>query len=112
MLLGHNNRLQAFAAEIHRAERNILPGPVKVRAANPRSHIGEAPARRLCGVGRDSTWLSVVPATLSGFAKGSGEGCNSELGFCGMSGKSGGKVGGRTGGASGWGLSSSGLGMA
>jgi hypothetical protein len=35
-----------------------------------------------------------VPATLSGLAEGSGAGCNSELGFCGMSGKSGDRVGG------------------
>jgi hypothetical protein len=53
-----------------------------------------------------------VPATLSGVAEGSGGGCNSELGFCGMSGKSGGRVGGLTGGGSGWRLSWSGLGMA
>jgi hypothetical protein len=53
-----------------------------------------------------------VPATLSGVAEGSGGGCNLELGFCGMSGKSGGRVGGLTGGGSGWCLSSSGLGMA
>jgi hypothetical protein len=53
-----------------------------------------------------------VPETLSGVAEGSEGGCNSELGFCGMSGKSGGRVGGLKGGGSGWGLSSSGLGMA
>jgi len=39
-----------------------------------------------------------MPATLSGVAEGGGDGCNSELGFCGMSGKSGGNVGGVTGG--------------
>ena len=60
----------------------------------------------------DSAGSRVAPATWSGVAEGSGGGCNSELGFCGMSGKSGGRVGGLTGGGSGWGLSSSGLGMA
>ena len=38
-----------------------------------------------------------VPATLSGAPEGSGGGCNSELGFCGMSGKSGGRIGGHNG---------------
>ena len=52
---------------------------------------------------------SVVPATLSAAAKDSGGGCNSELGFCGMSGKSGGRVGGLTGGGSGSRLSARGL---
>jgi hypothetical protein len=45
----------------------------------------------------------VVAANLSGVAAGLGGGCSSELGFCGMSGKSGGRVGGLTGGGSGWG---------
>jgi hypothetical protein len=36
---------------------------------------------------------TVVPATRSGVAEGSGGGCNTELGFCGMSGKSGGRGG-------------------
>jgi hypothetical protein len=53
-----------------------------------------------------------VPASLSAVAEGLGGGCNSELGFCGMSGKSGGRIGGLTGGGSGWGMSSFGLGMA
>src|ERR1700689_1699756 len=39
----------------------------------------------------------VVPRTLSEVAEGGEGGCNSELGFCGMSGKSGGRVGGVTG---------------
>jgi hypothetical protein len=37
LLLGHNNR-PAVAEEIHRGERNILQGPVKMRALNPRYH--------------------------------------------------------------------------
>jgi hypothetical protein len=49
---------------------------------------------------------------LSAVVEGSEGGCNSELGFCGISGKSGGRVGGLTGGVSGWTLSSSGLDIA
>jgi hypothetical protein len=52
-----------------------------------------------------------VPAILSAAEEGSGGGCNSELGFCAISGKSGGRVGGLTGGGSTW-SRSSGLGMA
>jgi hypothetical protein len=59
-----------------------------------------------------SAGAGVVPATLPGVAEGSEGGCNSELGFCGMSGKSGGRIGGLTGGGSGEGLSLSSLGMA
>jgi hypothetical protein len=53
------------------------------------------------GVSGNST---VVPATWSGVAERSEGGCNSELGFCGISGKSGGRVGGLTGGGSFWAL--------
>jgi hypothetical protein len=56
-------------------------------------------ARGFYGAG--SAGAGTMPATLSGFAEGSGAGCNSELGFCAMSGKSGGRVGGLTGGGSG-----------
>jgi hypothetical protein len=52
-----------------------------------------------------------VPATLSWVADGSEGGCNSELGFCGMSGKSGGRGRGVTGAGAGRGLLSSGLGI-
>jgi hypothetical protein len=48
-----------------------------------------------------SSGAGVAPATLSGAAEGSGSGCNSELGFCGMSGKSGGRTDGLTGSGSG-----------
>jgi hypothetical protein len=54
----------------------------------------------------------VVPRTSSGVAEGGGGGCNSELGFCGMSGKSGGRVGGVTEAGVCSGRASSGLGMA
>jgi len=67
----------------------------------------QAPMRRSW-----SDRTGVVPATFSGVAEGSEGGCNSELRFCGMSGKSGGRAGGLMGGGSDWGLSSSGLGMA
>jgi hypothetical protein len=58
-----------------------------------------SPMRRSC-----SAAAGVLPATLSGVAEGSEGGCNSELGFCGISGKSGGRVGGLTGGGSFWAL--------
>jgi hypothetical protein len=66
-----------------------------------------SPMRRSC-----SAAAGVLPATLSGVAEGSEGGCNSELGFCGISGKSGGRVGGLTGGGSFWALWPFGWGIA
>jgi hypothetical protein len=63
--------------------------------------------RRSC-----SAAAGVRPATLSGVAEGSEGGCNSELGFCGISGKSGDRVGGLTGGGSFWALWPFGWGIA
>jgi hypothetical protein len=37
LLLGHNN-WPALAEESNRGERNILPGPIKARAADPKIH--------------------------------------------------------------------------
>jgi hypothetical protein len=54
----------------------------------------------------------VAPATSLALAEGSGGGCNAELGFCGMSGKSGGKIGGLTAGEYDGELSASGSAMA
>jgi hypothetical protein len=50
LLLGHNNRLSVFAEEVHPAEPNILPGPVKMRAADPRYHPHP---QGLCHMGGD-----------------------------------------------------------
>lgn len=99
MLLGHNNRETDYAG------RNVRP---LAESRSPgRSHTGVL--CRPVGVARpfstsDSVVSGDVPATSSGVADGGAGGCSSELGFCGMSGKSGGKVGGVTGGGAGKGL--------
>jgi hypothetical protein len=67
-------------------------------------------ARGFYGAG--SAGAGAVPATVCGAAEGGGGGCRSELGFCGMSGKSGGSVGDVTGAGGGRGSYTSGLGMA
>jgi hypothetical protein len=107
LLLCHYDGPAVFAAEVVGTQSNILPKLVP----KPASHNGRS---RCLGVGPSNAELSsrglssaesgVAPATLSGVAEGGGGGCSSELGFCGMSGKSGGKVGGVTGGGAGRGL--------
>jgi hypothetical protein len=86
-------------------EWNLAPAPLLASAHLPpcRSAL-QAPRPSPSARGllrRRSAGAGTVPATLSGVAEGSGAGCNSELGFCAMSGKSGGRVGGLTGGGSG-----------
>jgi hypothetical protein len=78
----------------------VLSSPLLKALVRPR--VWFPLARGSYGAG--SAGADVVPATLSGVAEGGGGGCSSELGFRGMSGKSGGRVGGVTGAGAGRGL--------
>jgi hypothetical protein len=64
--------------------RGALICPCAAARCRPRVR----PPRRGGFYGAGSAGAGTVPATLSGVAEGSGAGCNSELEFCAMPGKS------------------------